>query len=79
MSEYTIKRTISDVEFGESHVEEIRESVKHELVEEGKTNLKESTIERRTKERLLEIAEDQTLMNQGDCRLHTEISHELDE
>lgn len=75
MSGYTVERTIENVEFEESHVEEIREQVRHNMVDEGHTNINEDEVEERTKERLVELAEDRTLHEQGDNRLHHDISH----
>lgn len=71
---YTVERTIEDVEFGGRHVDEIRESVKKDMVEDGVT-ITETRVENRLRERLKEIANDRTLNEQGDNRLHHSIDH----
>lgn len=73
---YVVRRTIEDVEFSASHVDEIRESVRHDMVDEGHETLDPEVVEERVQERLLEIARDNTLYSQGDNRLHTDINHE---
>lgn len=71
---YTVERTIEDVEFDGRHVDEIRKSVKKDMIEEGVT-ITETRVENRLRERLKEIASDQTLNVQGENRLHHEIDH----
>lgn len=76
-AEYTVQRTIADVEFEEERVDEIRKKVRKDLIDEGRPDAPDSVVEQRVKERLVEIARDDTLHSQGDNRLHNDIDHEL--
>jgi len=76
---YTVKREIENVTFTEEKVERIRKEVKKELIDEGRDNVPESVIESKVKDRLVEIAVDNTLYSQGDNRLHNKINHTIEE
>lgn len=76
-SEYTVERSIENITFPEKEVEEVRERVRHEMIDAGETSLDEEEVEQRVQERLVDIARDRTLNEQGDNRLHNDINHSL--
>jgi hypothetical protein len=71
--EYTVERTISDAEFSESYVEEVREDVKkRELFSDG-PDPSDEKIERLVREELEEVAKQMMLESQGHNDLHRAI------
>jgi len=73
---YKVERDIKDVEFDEVQIEEIRERIRKELVEEkSSVELDEALVEERLQEELFEIAVQRTLQQQGDNRLHLDVRH----
>jgi hypothetical protein len=75
--EITVERTIQDVTYEESTIEEVKDRVRHEMVDDGVTDLSGSEFEKRVKEELLDMARDATLYSQGDNRLAHDITHTL--
>jgi hypothetical protein len=72
-TEYTVERSISDIEFSERYVERRRKEIRKQLIDEGVTNPLDSEVERRLKEELTEVAQDKTLEAQGHNDLHLDI------
>lgn len=73
---FTVERDIENVEFDEMVIEEVRERIRKELVEEKKSvKLDETIVEERVQEELFEIAVQRTMEQQGDNRLHLDIVH----
>ncbi len=75
----TIRRKIEDITYEESTLEEVKERVRHDMVDEGFTNLDGPEFENRVQEELLEMAVNSTMYSQGDNRLHNDITHEFDD
>lgn len=76
MTTYTVERTIDDIEFSEDRVERLRKEIKKELIENDEPLL-DSVIEERLKQKMQEIAVQQTNEEQGHNDLHRYISHEV--
>lgn len=68
---------MGDLTFEEQTVEEVRERVRHNMIDEGETSLDEDEVEQRVRDRLLDIAQERTLQEQGDNRLHRDVDHEV--
>ena len=73
---FVVEREIEDVTFSQSFVEEIRQKIKKDQVDEF-GSVQEQMLEDAVEARLLEIAKQRTLNNQGDCRLHLSITHNV--
>jgi len=69
-----VEREIEDVTFSQSFVEEIRQKIKKDQIDEF-GSVQEQMLDDAVEARLLDIAEQRTLNNQGDCRLHLSIDH----
>ena len=74
MTEYVVHREISDVHFSDQQVEEFKKSIKKNLIDEDR-NITDQRVERKLKEKMKEVAKDNTQYDQGDNRLHRDISH----
>lgn len=72
---YTVERSIEDVEFPDTQVEEFRQSIRKDLVDEGYTTIPDDIVQERLEEKLMEVARDMTLSAQGHNDLHLDISY----
>jgi len=73
---FVVQREIEDVTFSQSFVDKIRQKIKKDQIDEF-GSVQEQMLEDAVEARLLEIAEQRTLNNQGDNRLHLSIDHEV--
>lgn len=80
-TKYTVERSIEDVEFTEDDIEEVRERVRKQLVEEGYEveDITEDLVQSRVEDKLVQMVKEQTNYQQGDNRLTRKISYELQE
>lgn len=73
---YKVEREITDIEFDEMQIEEIRKRIRKELVEEtGSVEFDEELVEERLQQELFEIAVQKTMEQQGHTDLHLDIRH----
>lgn len=77
MPKVTVQREIENVVIEEEQFEDITKRVKKELIDENKPITDENIEEKRRKE-ILDIATNMTLYDQGDNRLHNEITHSIE-
>lgn len=75
--EITIERTIDNITYEEGTIEEVKDRVRHEMVDEGFTDVSGAEFESRVEEKLLEMAQDATLYSQGENRLANDITYTL--
>lgn len=75
--EITVERTIEDITYEEGTIEEVKDRVRHEMVDDGFTDVSGSEFEKRVEEELLKMAQDATLYSQGENRLANDITHTL--
>lgn len=71
-----ITRTITNITFSETELEELRTNIKKDLIDE-QGDFTEYEVEERLKEKCMELAKDRTMYDQGDNSLHHDISYEL--
>jgi len=78
MPKVTVQREIENVVIEEGQFEEITKDVKKELIDENKP-ITDENIEEKRRKRILDIATNMTMYDQGDNRLHNKITHRLED